>query len=63
MLNRRRLLLSAAAPVLWPGRASAASPGATVLYADRTTPVEKIRPDAKDFGCAQPICPESTDSR
>jgi hypothetical protein len=46
-LIRRRLLLSAAAPILWPARA--ASPSATVLYGDRATPVEKIRPDPKEL--------------
>ena len=47
MLNRRALLVSAAAPVLWPARA--ASTGATVLYGDRAIPVEKIRPDAREL--------------
>jgi hypothetical protein len=48
MLNRRQLLLSAA-PALSAVRASGASPGATVLYGERATPVEKIRPDAKEL--------------
>jgi hypothetical protein len=47
MLNRRTLLLFAAAPILWPARA--ASPGATVLCGERTAPFERTRPDAREW--------------